>query len=171
VAAEAVTRSNVVVLKSLGKNFGLHGIRFGYLVANPGLAGMIARALPKWNLNALAEEVVFMIEDHWPAYERSLELLIRDRTHMIEQLGRVDGLTIFPSTANFVLVKVPTGWDGRALRDDLINHHDVFVRECGNKIGMTSDYLRVVVRPAADVERLIHGLRDHSRRRQMAHAA
>ena len=55
VAAEASIRPNVVVLKSLGKNFGLHGIRFGYLVANPGLAGKMRKTLPKWNLNSLAE--------------------------------------------------------------------------------------------------------------------
>ena len=51
VADEAATRSNVIVLKSLGKNFGLHGIRFGYLVANPALAATVARALPNRNLN------------------------------------------------------------------------------------------------------------------------
>ena len=50
VATEAAIRPNVVVLKSLGKNFGLHGIRFGYMVANPGLARKMRSALPKWNL-------------------------------------------------------------------------------------------------------------------------
>lgn len=64
VAMDAAIRPNVVVLKSLGKNFGLHGIRFGYLVANPGLAGAMRRALPKWNLNSLAETVVFMLAEH-----------------------------------------------------------------------------------------------------------
>jgi histidinol-phosphate/aromatic aminotransferase/cobyric acid decarboxylase-like protein len=64
VAMDAAIRPNVVVLKSLGKNFGLHGIRFGYLVANPGLAGTMRRTLPKWNLNSLAETVVFMLYAH-----------------------------------------------------------------------------------------------------------
>ena len=54
VGPDAVIRPNVIVLKSLGKNFGLHGIRFGYLLANPGIAGKIAKTLPKWNLNSLA---------------------------------------------------------------------------------------------------------------------
>ena len=64
VARDATIRPNVVVLKSLGKNFGLHGIRFGYLVANPALARRMAAMLPKWNLNSLAETVVFMLRDH-----------------------------------------------------------------------------------------------------------
>ena len=147
VADEAATRSNVIVLKSLGKNFGLHGIRFGYLVANPALAATVARALPKWNLNALAETVVHMVEDFWPDYERSLRLLARDRDHMLDELGQIGGLTVYPSTANFVMVKVPAGWCGRDLRNHLMTDHHVFVRECGNKLGMTSDFLRLVVRP------------------------
>ena len=35
----------------------------------------------------------------------------------------------------------------------------MFVRECGNKLGMTSQFLRLVVRPELDVQRLVTGLR------------
>lgn len=165
VADEAATRNNVIVLKSLGKNFGLHGIRFGYLVANPQLAAQVGKALPKWNLNALAETVVHMIEANWGAYEHSLDLLARDRKHMLAELRPIAGLTVFPSRANFVMVKVPAGWNGRGLRDHLMTRHGVFVRECGNKLGMTSDFLRLVVRPAADVDRLVEGIRDYASQR------
>jgi len=163
VADEAPLRSNVVVLKSLGKNFGLHGIRFGYMVANPALTERVARALPRWNLNALAEAVVDMLGSHTEEYERSLRLVADDRNHMIAALTAVPGLTVFPSTANFVFVRLPRGWDGAALRDHLVTQHGVYIRECGNKLGITSDYVRLVVRPAGDVERLVAGLLDHAR--------
>jgi histidinol-phosphate/aromatic aminotransferase/cobyric acid decarboxylase-like protein len=155
---EAVIRPNVVVLKSLGKNFGLHGIRFGYLLANPALAGRIGKALPKWNLNSLAEAIVFMISDYQDAYRQSLRLLARDRNHMADTLARIPGMTVFPSQANFLLVKLPAGWSGGQLRDYLMSSHQVFVRECGNKLGMTSQFVRLVVRPQADVNRLMDGL-------------
>ena len=86
-APDAVIRPNAVVLKSLGKNFGLHGIRFGYLVANPGLAGKMRKTLPKWNLNSLAETVVFMLRDHTEAYRASLARLSMDRYRMAMELG------------------------------------------------------------------------------------
>ena len=88
VATEATIRPNVVVLKSLGKNFGLHGIRFGYLVANPGLAAKMRRTLPKWNLNSLAETIVFMLEEHGDEYDESLRLLARDRFSMGMELAQ-----------------------------------------------------------------------------------
>ncbi len=158
VADEAAVRPNVIVLKSLGKNFGLHGIRFGYLVANPALAGTIRKALPKWNLNAFAEVVVFLLKEHQDEYRRSLELLAHDRRTMSHQLAALPGLTVFVSQGNFILVKLPDGTDGVRLRDYLIQEHGVFVRECGNKLGSSSQFLRLVVRPQADVRRLLNGM-------------
>jgi histidinol-phosphate/aromatic aminotransferase/cobyric acid decarboxylase-like protein len=163
VGPDAVIRPNVVVLKSLGKNFGLHGIRFGYLMANPAIAGKIGKALPKWNLNSLAEKVVYMIADHEADYEESLRLLSRDRRAMAAELNRVPGLTVFPSQGNFVLVKLPTDWSGVGMRDYLVSNHGVYTRECGNKLGMTSQFMRLVVRPAADVDRLMDGIEDYAR--------
>jgi histidinol-phosphate/aromatic aminotransferase/cobyric acid decarboxylase-like protein len=163
VGPDAVIRPNVVVLKSLGKNFGLHGIRFGYLMANPAIAGKIGKALPKWNLNSLAEKVVFMIADHEDEYEESLRLLSRDRRTMANELARIPGMTVFPSQGNFVLVKLPTEWSGVGMRDYLVANHGVYTRECGNKLGMTSQFMRLVVRPAADVDRLMDGIEDYAR--------
>jgi histidinol-phosphate/aromatic aminotransferase/cobyric acid decarboxylase-like protein len=159
VAREATIRPNVVVLKSLGKNFGLHGIRFGYLVANPALARKMAQVLPNWNLNSLAEAVVFMLANHLGAYEDSLARLAMDRYRMTMELSRLPELHVFPSQANFLLVKMENGASGTDLRDHLLAEHRVFVRECGNKLGMTSQFLRLVVRPEADVARLVAGIR------------
>jgi histidinol-phosphate/aromatic aminotransferase/cobyric acid decarboxylase-like protein len=159
IAAEAAIRPNVVVLKSLGKNFGLHGIRFGYLVANPGLAAKMRKTLPKWNLNSLAEAIVFMLEEHAEEYRESLRLLTRDRFRMGVELARIPELSVFSSQANFLLVKLADGLDGTQLRDHLISRHGVLVRECGNKLGMSSQFLRLVVRPAQDVSHLVEGIR------------
>jgi histidinol-phosphate/aromatic aminotransferase/cobyric acid decarboxylase-like protein len=159
VAAEAAIRSNVVVLKSLGKNFGLHGVRFGYMVANPGLARKMASTLPKWNLNSLAEAVVFMFKEHADEYAESLVKLSMDRYRMGIELGRVAELDVFSSQANFVLVKLSGDVTGAEMRDYLLLKHQVFVRECSNKLGLNGQYLRLVVRPEADVERLVGGMK------------
>lgn len=160
VAMEAAIRPNVVVLKSLGKNFGLHGIRFGYLVANPGLAAKMRKTLPKWNINSLAEIVVFMLAEHGAEYRESLRLLARDRYNMGGLLAQLPELTVYTSQANFLLVKLGAGLDGTELRDHLINRHQVFIRECGNKLGMSKQFLRLVVRPQQDVMRLVEGIRE-----------
>ncbi|WP_416475285.1 pyridoxal phosphate-dependent aminotransferase [Streptomyces sp. LKA04] len=158
VVQEAMLRPNVVVLRSLGKNFGLHGIRFGYLVANPALAGKVRAMLPKWNLNSFAEHMVFMLRDHGPEYAQSLHQVRRDRLEMSGQLSALPGLTVYPSQGNFLFVRLPVGAEGTVVRDRMLTEHRVLVRECGNKIGSSSRFLRLVVRPQTDVRRLVSGL-------------
>ncbi|MFJ8104906.1 pyridoxal phosphate-dependent aminotransferase [Streptomyces sp. NPDC096132] len=158
VVQEAMIRPNVIVLRSLGKNFGLHGIRFGYMVANPSLAGKVRSMLPKWNLNAFAEYVVFMLKEHGPEYMQSLLQVRRDRLDMASQLSALPGLTVYPSQGNFLFVRLPVGAEGTVVRDRLLTEHRILVRECGNKIGSSSRFLRLVVRPQVDVRRLVSGL-------------
>ncbi|MEV7283785.1 histidinol-phosphate transaminase [Streptomyces sp. NPDC093252] len=158
VVQEAMIRPNVIVLRSLGKNFGLHGIRFGYLVANPALAGRVRAMLPKWNLNSFAEYVVFMLKEHGPEYAQSLHQVRRDRLDMASQLSALPGLTVYPSQGNFLFVRLPVGAEGTVVRDRLLTEHRILVRECGNKIGSSSRFLRLVVRPQVDVRRLMTGL-------------
>ncbi|MFE6283708.1 aminotransferase class I/II-fold pyridoxal phosphate-dependent enzyme [Streptomyces sp. NPDC057877] len=158
VVQEAMLRPNVIVLRSLGKNFGLHGIRFGYLVANPALAGKIRSMLPKWNLNSFAEHVVFMLKEHGAEYAQSLHQVRRDRLDMAGQLASLPGLTVYPSQGNFLFVRLPVGAEGTVVRDRMLTEHRILVRECGNKIGSSSRFLRLVVRPQVDVRRLVSGL-------------
>ncbi|MDN0194445.1 histidinol-phosphate transaminase [Streptomyces sp. S.PNR 29] len=158
VVQEAMLRPNVIVLRSLGKNFGLHGIRFGYLVANPALAGRVRSMLPKWNLNSFAEHVVFMLKEHGAEYAQSLQQVRRDRLDMAAQLSALPGLTVYPSQGNFLFVRLPVGAEGTVVRDRLLTEHRILVRECGNKIGSSSRFLRLVVRPQVDVRRLVSGL-------------
>ncbi|MGW2327009.1 aminotransferase class I/II-fold pyridoxal phosphate-dependent enzyme [Streptomyces sp. NPDC001700] len=158
VVDEAILRPNVIVLRSLGKSFGLHGVRFGYLVANPALAVQIRSRLPKWNLNSFAEVIVFMLKRYRQEYVQSLRMLSRDRQEMTSQLAGLPGMTVFPSQGNFVFVKLPGGTDGSWVRDQLLSQHGVLVRECGNKLGSSSQFMRLVVRSQPDVQRLLTGL-------------
>ncbi|MFD5544814.1 pyridoxal phosphate-dependent aminotransferase, partial [Streptomyces sp. NPDC127079] len=158
VVQEAMMRPNVIVLRSLGKNFGLHGIRFGYMVANPSLAGKVRSMLPKWNLNAFAEYVVFMLREHGAEYAQSLLQVRKDRLEMASQLSALPGLTVYPSQGNFLFVRLPVGAEGTVVRDRMLTEHRILVRECGNKIGSSSRFLRLVVRPEVDVRRLVSAM-------------
>lgn len=158
VVQEAMMRPNVIVLRSLGKNFGLHGIRFGYMVANPSLAGKVRSMLPKWNLNAFAEYVVFMLREHGAEYAQSLLQVRKDRLEMASQLSVLPGLTVYPSQGNFLFVRLPVGAEGTVVRDRMLTEHRILVRECGDKIGSSSRFLRLVVRPEVDVRRLVSAM-------------
>ncbi|MCB0404634.1 MAG: histidinol-phosphate aminotransferase family protein [Bdellovibrionales bacterium] len=158
IAAEAQSLTNVIVVKSLGKNFGMHGLRFGYTVSNAELAVALRRKLPHWNVNAIGERVIQDLEANFGAYEASRRQVIADRQYLLEELQKVDGLRVFPSKANFVFFRCPDIIPGAQLRDHLIESEGLFVRECGNKIGSSSQYIRIAANPRAHTDRLVGAL-------------
>ncbi len=162
-SALACESPNLVVVKSLGKSLGWHGIRLGYAVARADVAATLRGRLPWWNVNGVAAFVLKELAEDAATraqYTASFDRIALDRTYLERSLSQVRGLTVHPSRANFVYVELPQGVSGRTLRADLLADKGLYVRECGNKIGSSESFLRVAVLPAAQTDRLAAGLRD-----------
>lgn len=159
VANTAADRRNLIVVKSLGKNFGLHGVRLGYAVTHPELATKLRKSLPHWNVNGIGEAIIRALPAHWRDYEQSRKRVIRDRQLLERQLRTVECLRIYPSNANFVYFTVSERVHGPRLRNHLLTEYGCFVRECGNKIGSTHNDFRVASRPPGSAQLLVDALR------------
>lgn len=155
----ATASPNLVVVKSMGKTLGWHGLRLGYAVAGASIAHDLRRALPYWNINGLAAFVLARIADRPGELANSLAATARDRAAMIDAMGRVEGLTVFPSVANFLLAELAPGLSGVTLRKRLLARHGIFIRECGNKVGSSSRYLRLAVARPNEVKQLVEALK------------
>lgn len=149
---------NLLVVKSLGKSLGWHGVRLGYAVAEAKRAATMRGWLPFWNINGLAAYVLKIATSFKQEYSASFAKVAADRDYMVEHMSAIPGLTIYPSKANFLFVELPEGVSGRALRDDLLNHYGLMVRECSNKIGSSEQYLRLAVQRKAAVDLLVTAL-------------
>ena len=160
-AAAYVARwSNLVVVKSMGKSLGWHGVRLGYAVTEPERAKTMRARLPFWNINGLAAYVLKTVTRFKREFQESFIRVAKDRQYLEEQLSTVTGLTVYPSKANFVFVELPDGVSGRTVRDQLLKHHGLMVRECSNKIGASEQYLRLAVQTRIAVDVLIPALRE-----------
>ena len=149
---------NLVVVKSLGKSLGWHGVRLGYAAANPRAAELLNSQLPFWNVNGLAAYILKSVTQFKDEFRQSLALVEDDRTYMLRQLEKISGLRVFPSRANFLYVELPANTSGRALRDRLLKEYGLLVRECSNKIGSSEQYMRLAVQTKASVDLLIAAL-------------
>jgi len=151
--------SNLVVVKSLGKSLGWHGVRLGYAVAESSRAEALRAQLPFWNINGLAAYVLKNVMRYKSEYRASFAAVAADRRYMTERLACIEQLTIYPSKANFLFAELPAGTSGRALRNQLLERHGVMVRECSNKIGSSEQYIRLAVQRPKAVEALVDALR------------
>lgn len=149
---------NLVVVKSLGKSLGWHGVRLGYAATNPQTAELLKSQLPFWNVNGLAAYILKSVTEFKDEFRQSLALVEADRTYMLQQLEEIDGLRVFPSRANFLYVELPANVPGRKLRDLLLKEYGLMVRECSNKIGSSAQYLRLAVQTKEAVDLLTTAL-------------
>jgi threonine-phosphate decarboxylase len=158
--AFAAGTSNLVVVKSMGKSLGWHGVRLGYAATEPGRAQAMRTRLPFWNINGLAAYVLKAATRFKGEYYASFAKVAEDRIYMTDQLAALPGLKIYPSKANFLFVELPDGISGRTLRDRLLTNYGLMVRECSNKIGSSEQYLRLAVQGKGAVDSLVAALHD-----------
>lgn len=146
---------NAWVLKSLGKNLGLHGLRMGYAISCKENIKEMRRHLPFWNVNGITEMLLSLIKDQQVAYKESCARTIEDAQNLARRMGELDVFTVFPTNSNFVFVRLSDEIDGEVLRNRMLQNQSCFIRNCGNKLGSSSQYFRVAGRPSSDVDLLI----------------
>ncbi|PKV76530.1 Rv2231c family pyridoxal phosphate-dependent protein CobC [Nocardia fluminea] len=148
---------DVLVFRSLTKTWALAGLRCGYALGAPDVLARLAHGRPHWPLGTLQFEAIIATAEPAAVAEsqRYAERIAADRTAMIDRLTAL-GLDVHtPATGPFLLLRVP---DGALLRKHLADR-GVAVRRADTFPGLGPDHLRVAVRGAAEVDRLIDALK------------
>jgi histidinol-phosphate/aromatic aminotransferase/cobyric acid decarboxylase-like protein len=153
---------NLVVVKSMSKDFGIAGIRAGYAVMHPDRVDSLLRNGFLWNSNGLAEYFfrLYCRQDFLDAYDLVRKQYILETQLFYRQLAKVPGTTTYPSMANFALVEILDGVSADDVTQHLLVRHGVYVRTCSDKIGLDGDFLRIASRGLRDNQRIIDALGD-----------
>jgi histidinol-phosphate/aromatic aminotransferase/cobyric acid decarboxylase-like protein len=153
---------NLVVVKSMSKDFGIAGIRAGYAVMHPErIAALLADGF-LWNSNGLAEYFfrLYCRDDFVAEYDVVRKQYILETQLFYHQLAKVPGVHVYPSMANFALVEMPPGVTADEVTQHLLIRHGVYVRTCSDKRGLEGEFLRVASRGLRDNQRIIDALVD-----------
>jgi histidinol-phosphate aminotransferase len=97
---------NLVVLRTVSK-LGLAGIRLGYLAGHPQWVRELNKVRPPYNVSVLTEAAAIFMLEHLAVLEGQAGEIRAERAKLYAALSAMDGLTVFPSAANFFLLRVP----------------------------------------------------------------
>jgi threonine-phosphate decarboxylase len=152
--------SNLLVVRSMSKHCGVPGLRLGYCYSgNLYLLNHMRRFIPTWNLNTLAEYFLSLLPQTDGAYHEARKRLMADVRWLYEALKSIRGIDVYPTGANFVLFKVKTGMTASELQLRLLEEHQMYVRDCSNKVGMDDRHIRVASQGRDKDARLVEALR------------
>ncbi len=162
ISSDLVRHTNLVLLKSLSKAYGICGLRLGYLAtANKAYLSKLKHHLPIWNINSFAEEFLVKSPQYLDAFRKSCELVRRDREDFYKALNSIPGLTVWPPQANFVFCKLPENTaSAPELAQKLFVEHGIFIKSCdGKSLPKSERYVRLASRTQQENQRLVELLR------------
>ncbi|MBI4123774.1 MAG: histidinol-phosphate transaminase, partial [Betaproteobacteria bacterium] len=97
---------NLLVLRTVSK-LGLAGIRLGYLAGRPEWIAQFDKVRQVYNVNVLTHAAALFVLERLEVLEEQAALIRKDREELKKELVRLKGMQVFPSAANFFLVRVP----------------------------------------------------------------
>lgn len=98
---------NLIVMRTVSK-LGLAGIRLGYMSASKALLTEFDKVRPPYNVNVLTQAAAEFALDHVAVLDAQAATLREERTRLIAELAALPGVEVFPSAANFLLIRVKT---------------------------------------------------------------
>lgn len=96
---------NLIVLRTFSKAFGFAGIRTGYLAASGRVMENLEKVKPPYNLNIMSQAVAQIAVENICTMNQNVAAIKRGREALYERLSSIEGIDVYPSNANFIVIK------------------------------------------------------------------
>lgn len=151
---------NLIVIKSIGKSYGVPGIRLGILASgNKELLSTIREEMAIWNINAFGEYYLQIATLYTKEYKKSCELIAKERSSFISKLKQIPYLKPYESQANYIMCRLE-GRNSTALANYLLKNYSILIKDLKNKKGFENvDFIRLAVKSTKDNDELIEALK------------
>lgn len=97
--------SNIIILRTFSKIYGLAGLRVGYGVGSPEIIELLNKARPPFNVNSLAQAAALASLEDKDQVNRSKILVREGKEFLYSNLRRLK-IFFIPTQANFILIKL-----------------------------------------------------------------
>lgn len=155
------TYSNLIVIKSISKSYGVPGLRLGVLASSDKeFISWMKRDMAIWNINSFAEFYLQIFSKYEDNYKRACEKFIIERDRFFCKLQEISFIRVIPSQANFFLCEVTSKYTSNRLTEELLVKYNILIKDCGSKSAFaSSNYIRIAVRNEKENNTLLDVLR------------
>ena len=146
---------NLIVTQTLSKAHGMAGIRLGICYASGDIISVLNRIKPPYNVNELTQQKAIAQLSIKDLAKNQIDNILTERTFLISELRGINFVSkIYPSDANFILVKV----DDATKRYNQLIEKGIVVRNRTTQYGC-ENCLRFTVGTKNENEKLISTLK------------
>ena len=148
---------NLIVVRSLTKDYCLPGLRAGYLVAAPKVIQSINHLRMPWSVNALAQEAICYIMSHYSELLPETTAIIQESQRIQKALTTIPQILITPSLCNYFLAETKIS-DAADLKNYLLKNYGFLIRDASNFRSLTQRHFRIAVLTPQLNKRLISAI-------------
>ena len=148
--------SRVVVLRTFSKALGLAGLRFGLALAHPAVAREIAKGKLPYNVNVITLTAARVALKHATVLEARTREVIATRERFVKHLSSMSGLSVYPTSANFVLVRCRALPAAQVFKR-LYHEHGILVRDVSSSPEL-AECLRISIGTAEDMDAVFEAM-------------
>lgn len=146
---------NLLVMRTLSKT-GLAGLRLGMLMGAPEWIAEFNKVRLPYNINVLSQVSAEFALEHAETLELQAQSIRDERDIMLQQLEEISGISVFPSQANFILFKTPSG-KADSIHQSL-KASGVLIKNMNGSNPALKDCLRVTVGKPEENNKFMAGL-------------
>jgi histidinol-phosphate aminotransferase len=148
---------HVLVMRTLSK-VGLAGLRLGLLIGAKEWLSELEKIRMPYNINSLTQASALFALEHFEMLVMQTEQLRVDRVVLMSDLTAISGLEIFPSEANFVLVRTPDGMARNWFED--LKEKGILIKCLDGGHPLLKNCLRITVGTTDQNTRLVSALNE-----------
>ena len=137
---------NIIVVHSFTKFYAVPGLRIGAAFANETLITQLQQYIPSWSVNTIAQAYTKAALNDVDYIKRTKQELNEERAFMYNALDDIEGITVYPPSANFILFQVnQEGITANYINEEL-KKYNMIVRNCDSYVGLTNHWVRIAVK-------------------------
>ena len=151
---------NIIVVHSFTKFYAVPGLRIGAAFANETLITQLQQYIPSWSVNTLAQAYTKAALNDVDYIKLTKQELNEERAFMYNALDALEGVTVYPPSANFILFQVnQEGITANYINEEL-KKYNMIVRNCDSYVGLTNHWVRIAIKDHETNIKLVDKLTD-----------
>ena len=154
--------SNLIIIKSMSKDFGIAGIRAGYGVMSQQKVKNLLLNGYLWNCSGLTEYFfkLYSNKTFFDNYNQIRKIYISETKLFFDKLSSIPQIKVYPTMANFALIELLDGSLSSDFVSKMLIKFGIYTRICDDKIGLQGEFVRIASRTKKENQIIINSIKN-----------
>jgi histidinol-phosphate aminotransferase len=146
---------NLIVVKTFSKAFGIAGVRVGYIITNTEIMNLLNKIRFPNSVGAIPVEIANLALENVEWMSSVVKKLVSERKRMAKELSAFPEFSIFPSSTNFLLIRLSEELKAEDIGLELLKR-GLVIRFYSNQ--WMKNHLRITIRSPEQNDKLLQNL-------------